>query len=287
MNGISLFSSAGIGELFLNKVGINIILSNEIIERRCSLHRKIFPSKKMLCGDIQDPKIFKEIDSSIKKNKVKFMIATPPCQGFSLVGKNKTMNQMQSDPRNYLFLDILKLIKLNIKKNKNYDHLLRVASNNKMVSISLRKRPKPKSNFKLKLVNYKRVDAVYKNLKYKKILKILSKLDVTKFDIALYKQNKILETGTSNLLFIKSNKIFSPNKDCYKGTTIKFFSKKVKIKFLNIFIKNINSFDEILVVGSGKGIVSVSSIDNNLWKRKSLKVFNKLLKIYKSEIKNN
>ena len=72
----------------------------------------------------------------------------------------------------------------------------------------------------------------------------------------------------------------------YKGTTIKFFSKKVKINFTNIFIKDINNFDEILIVGSGKGIVSVSSIDNNLWKRKSLKVLNKLLKIYKSKIKN-
>ena len=110
-------------------------------------------------------------------------------------------------------------------------------------------------------------------------------MDVTKLDIALYKGNKILETGTSNLLFVKSNKIFSPSKDCYKGTTIKFFSKKVKIKFTNILIKDINNFDEILVVGSGKGIVSASSIDNNLWKRKSLKVFNKILKIYKSEIK--
>ena len=69
------------------------------------------------------------------------------------------------------------------------------------------------------------------------------------------------------------------------GTTIKFFSKKVKIKYKNIFKKDINGFDEILIVGSGKGIVSVSSIDNNLWKRKSLKVFNKLLKIYKSETK--
>ena len=67
------------------------------------------------------------------------------------------------------------------------------------------------------------------------------------------------------------------------GTTIKFFTKKIKVKFTSIFIKDINNFDEILVVGSGKGIVSVSSIDNNLWKRKSLKIFNKLLKIYKSE----
>ncbi len=198
----------------------------------------------------------------------------------------KSLNKYNIRKKN-LKNNILKLIKLNLKKNKKYDHLLRVASNNKMISISLRKRPIPKFNFKLKLIDYKRIDATYKNLKYKKILKILSKLDVTKFDIALYKGNKILETGTSNLLFVKNNKIFSPNNDCYRGTTIKFFGKKVKIKFTNIFIKDINSFDEILVVGSGKGIVSVSSIDNSLWKRKSLKVFYKLLKIYKSETKKN
>ena len=192
----------------------------------------------------------------------------------------KSLKKYKIFKRN-LKLNIANLISQNLKKNKKYDHLLRVASNNKIISISLRKRPIPKSNFKLKLINYKRVDAKYKNLKYKKILKILSKLDVTKFDIALYKGNKILETGTSNLLFIRSNRIFSPNKDCYMGTTIKFFSKKVKINFKKIFIKDINSFDEILVVGSGKGIVSVSSIDSNLWKRKSLKLYKKLIKIYK------
>ena len=183
--------------------------------------------------------------------------------------------------------NIIKLIKSNLKKNKNYDHLLRVASNNKIISISLRKRLIPKSNFTLKLVNYKRINAKYKNLKYKKILKILSKLDTTKFDIALYKNKKILETGTSNFLFVKNNKIFSPDKDCYKGTTIKFFSKKIKINYTNIFLNNLNDYNEILIIGSGKGVVSVSSIKKNLWKRKSLKLFNKLSKIYKSEIKNN
>jgi branched-subunit amino acid aminotransferase/4-amino-4-deoxychorismate lyase len=198
----------------------------------------------------------------------------------------KSLNKYNIRKKN-LRENITKLIKLNLKKNKNYDHLLRVASNNKIISISLRKRPIPKYNFKLKLVNYKRVDAVYKNLKYKKILKILSKLNVTKFDIALYKNKKILETGTSNLLFVKNNKIFSPNKDCYKGTTIKFFSKKVKINYTNIFLRDLIKYEEILIVGSGKGVVSISSIEGNSWKRKSLKLFNKLVKIYKSEIKNN
>ena len=71
--------------------------------------------------------------------------------------------------------NILNLIKLNINKNRNYDHLFRVAVNNKMISISLRKRIKPKLNFTLKLINYKRIDPEYKNLKYKKILSYLKK----------------------------------------------------------------------------------------------------------------
>ena len=73
----------------------------------------------------------------------------------------KSLNKYNIRKKN-LRKNILKLIKLNLKKNKNYDHLLRVALNNKIISISLRKRPIPKSNFKLKLVNYKRVDAAYK-----------------------------------------------------------------------------------------------------------------------------
>jgi len=124
--------------------------------------------------------------------------------------------------------NILKLIKLNVIKKKKYDHLLRVAVNKKMISISLRKRLKPKFNFTLSLLNYKRIDPKYKNLKYKKILNYLKKIDTTKTDIALYKNNIIFETGTSNLLFFKKNKIYSPVSNFYEGTTFKFFSQKLK-----------------------------------------------------------
>jgi len=183
--------------------------------------------------------------------------------------------------------NILNLIKLNLSKKKNYDHLFRVAANHKMISISLRKRFKPKSNFILQLVNYKRIDPEYKNLKYKKILNFLNKMNTTKSDIALYKNNKILESGTSNLLFIKKNKIYSPINNFYKGTTLKFFIKKIKkIKKRNIFVKSLNDYDEIIVIGSGKGVVSVSSIEKPFWKRKSLKNYRILLKIYKKEISN-
>jgi len=183
--------------------------------------------------------------------------------------------------------NILKLIKINLSKKKKYDHLFRVAVNNNMISISLRKRLKPKSNFSLKLINYKRIDPDYKNLKYKKILNFLKKMDTTKSDIALNKNNKILETGTSNLLFIKKNKIYSPINNFYRGTTLKFFIKKIKkIKKINIFIDSLNDYDEIIVIGSGKGVVSVNSIAEIFWKRKNLENYRILSKIYQQAVTN-
>ena len=214
-----------------------------------------------------------------------------------IIGKNKKIlffkdhidNLLQSLKiyklnRKNLKKNILKLIKLNLKINKNFDHLLRVAVNNKMISISLRKRNKTKLNFNLKLLDYKRVDPEHKNLKYKKILSILKKLDNRKYDIALYKNNKFLETGTSNLLFIKNNKIFSPKNNLYIGTTFKFFKKKIKIILKDIYLNEIKNYEEIILIGSGKAVTSVSRIEELKWKRKSFRTFNKLENIYKKQI---
>tara|TARA_Y100000590_G_scaffold204136_1_gene231579 strand:- start:661 stop:1434 length:774 start_codon:yes stop_codon:yes gene_type:complete len=217
-----------------------------------------------------------------------------------VIGKNKKIlffkdhiNNLMKSIRIYrldrknLKNKIISLININLSKNKTYDHLLRVAINKKIISISLRKRIKPKSNFSLKLVNYQRIDPKYKNLKYKKILNFLKKLDISKSDIALYKEKKILETGTSNLLFFQGNKIYSPIKNFYEGTTYKFFSRKLKkIKKKNISIDSLKNYDEIVIIGSGKGVVSVNHIDKTDWKRKSIKNYRFLSKIYTKAIKN-
>ena len=180
---------------------------------------------------------------------------------------------------------ILKLINLNIKKNKNYNHLLRVAVKKNIISISIRNKIKTKKNFNLKIINYKRIKPEYKNLKYKIILKHLSKLDPSKSDIALVFNNKILESGTSNLLFVSKNKIYSPINNFYKGTNIKFLEKKFKIIKKDIFLKNINNFEEIILVGSGKGITSLKKINEINWRKKSDKTFKKILLTYNREIK--
>ena len=181
--------------------------------------------------------------------------------------------------------DILKLIKLNIDKTKSYNHLLRVAVNNKVISVSFRDRKIPKLKFNLKLINYKRIDPELKNLKYKFILKYLSKMDNTTSDVGLCFKKNILESGTSNILFIKENKIYSPSKNIYKGVTYNFFLKKLgKIINKEILIKSLNDYDEILLIGSGKAVTSVETIKEINWKRKGLKYYKILSNFYKKEI---
>jgi len=51
-------------------------------------------------------------------------------------------------------------------------------------------------------------------------------------------------------------------------------------------INSLKEFEEIILIGSGKGVASVKSIDQIKWKRKSLKYYNALLKKYKSAINN-
>ena len=183
--------------------------------------------------------------------------------------------------------NIQKIINQNLSKKIKYNHLLRVALNKKIISISLRKRVSPKSNFDLKLVDLKREKPQYKNLKYKKILRHLSKMDNSKSDIGLVNKKMILETGTSNLLFIRHNKVYTPTKGYYEGNTFKFIRSKInKVIRKDIFIKDLKSYDEILLVGSGKGIASIQTIKQIGWKRKELKKFKVLSKYYKSMINN-
>ncbi len=180
--------------------------------------------------------------------------------------------------------DILKILNINLSKEKNYNHLLRVALNKNIISISLRKRLKPKLNFNLKLVNLRRENPQYKNLKYKKILSYLYKMNSSKSDIGLVYKNKLFETGTSNLLFFSENRIFTPSKNFYEGITYKFFKLKKKIVKKEIFISELNDYEEILLIGSGKGVTSVKNIKQVGWRRKKLRYYKIFSKYFRTAV---
>lgn len=110
MNGLSLFASAGIGETFLDLCGIDIITANELVPRRANLYKALYPNCNMICGDITDEGVFNKIIESSKG--IEFLLASPPCQGMSVAGKNRCQTTMVSDERNYLVNYVVKAISL-------------------------------------------------------------------------------------------------------------------------------------------------------------------------------
>ena len=57
-----------------------------------------------------------------------------------------------------------------------------------------------------------------------------------------------------------------------------------KIINKNILINTLDNYDEIILIGSGKGVASIQTISNIKWKRKSLNFYKKLSYIYNKEI---
>ena len=116
---VSLFSSAGIGEMLLKELPIDIVVANELIPRRAECYRHLYPKTKMICGDITCQEIKNEIIKRIEQKKVKLLIATPPCQGLSTLGKNKIQSHYEKDNRNFLIMHVLEIIDL-----CNFDYIL-------------------------------------------------------------------------------------------------------------------------------------------------------------------
>lgn len=107
IKGLSLFANVGIGELLLKEVGVDVVVANELLKERAKFYSANHPDSVMIQGDITDPKIFKAVTDEAIKQEVKFIMATPPCQGMSMAGK-----MAEDDPRNLLILKVIESIKL-------------------------------------------------------------------------------------------------------------------------------------------------------------------------------
>ena len=104
---LSLFANVGVAEIYLNELGIDVPVANEILENRARFYRHVHPKTNMICGDITDINIFKDVIAESQKAKVDFIIATPPCQGMSCAGRKDPL-----DPRNNLIYYAIESIKL-------------------------------------------------------------------------------------------------------------------------------------------------------------------------------
>lgn len=107
---ISVFSSAGIGELLLKNTNVEVVAANELLPKRAECYSHFYPNTDMYCGDITLEETQDYMVSSAQKSGAKMLIATPPCQGLSTLGKNKKQIHYEKDKRNYLILSALNII---------------------------------------------------------------------------------------------------------------------------------------------------------------------------------
>lgn len=108
-----------------------------------------------------------------------------------------------------------------------------------------------------------------------------------KEEILFYNKKMILEGSTTNLIMIKNNQMIVPTGNYYKGITMNFFLKKFKnkYKFKCITFADLLLADEIILVGSGKGVVKVSFIPQIKWFSSSSKMFKRISSIYEAQLK--
>lgn len=108
IKGLSLFANVGIAEAMFNEIGVDILLANEIDDRRARFYSEVYPDTEMICGDITDDSVRDHIVDKAVEMGVNFIIATPPCQGMSVAG-----NRDPEDPRNQLIsyaIDVIKRV---------------------------------------------------------------------------------------------------------------------------------------------------------------------------------
>jgi DNA (cytosine-5)-methyltransferase 1 len=85
LKAISLFSSAGIGDLAFQKLPVEVLLSCELIEDRHQVYLHNFPDTFQVTGDIWQRKevIVKKTKELLKGGELDIQFSTPPCQGMS------------------------------------------------------------------------------------------------------------------------------------------------------------------------------------------------------------
>lgn len=109
LRGLSLFANVGIAEAFLDEIGVDIKIANEIDKERARFYQDVYPNTNMICGDItEDTTRDLIVDLAIKED-VDFVIATPPCQGMSEAGL-----RLEFDKRNQLVefaIDVIERVK--------------------------------------------------------------------------------------------------------------------------------------------------------------------------------
>lgn len=116
-NFIDLFAGCGgLSEGFYTQ-GFNALVHVEINHMACETlktrmkhYKYINADEAVFELDITKPDVIDKISAVVKDEEVDVIIGGPPCQSFSPLGRAKDENDMENDPRNYLFESYIKVL---------------------------------------------------------------------------------------------------------------------------------------------------------------------------------
>lgn len=128
MNYVELFSGAGGLSLGFENAGFKNIFSVENDKNIAETYQYNFPKNKLIVDDVKNINN-EDIKNLIKNKTVDVVIGGPPCQGFSLAGKNG--RTFVDDERNYLFKEFVRFVKNIDPKIFIMENVARMASHNK------------------------------------------------------------------------------------------------------------------------------------------------------------
>lgn len=106
MKVLSLFSNIGVAEAYLKNIGFDVVIANELEEKRADVYQYLYPETEVICGDITSSNISDNITKKAIDYGIDVILATPPCQGMSTAGK---LNKY--DVRNQLIYYAVEIIK--------------------------------------------------------------------------------------------------------------------------------------------------------------------------------
>ena len=104
---LDLFCGAGGMSYGMHKnPNFDTVVALDVNENLSITLKRNMPNVDMVVGDIRDENVKKTIIDKAMSSGVNMIIGGPPCQGYSLKGKKLGLE----DPRNFLFVEYLKLV---------------------------------------------------------------------------------------------------------------------------------------------------------------------------------
>ncbi|WP_435128319.1 DNA cytosine methyltransferase [Mycoplasma sp. 6243] len=105
---LDLFCGAGgFSSGFEQNTNFKTLIAVDFDQNATNTFKNNFPDSEVICGDISNIDIKKQIIKKSKDVNINMIIGGPPCQGYSLKGKKIGFD----DQRNFLFLEYFDIVK--------------------------------------------------------------------------------------------------------------------------------------------------------------------------------